>query len=59
MSTTPPRRIAQLDIHIHVPHSFAPEIQTGLEKAALSCPVHESLHPDIKQNIAFAWGKTP
>lgn len=56
MSSTPPRRVAQLDIQVTVPHSFSPEIQAGIEKAALTCPVHESLHPDIKQNITFNWG---
>ena len=56
MSTTPPRRVAELEIQIEVPHHFTPEIQAGLEKAALSCPVHESLHPEIKQNIRFTWG---
>jgi putative redox protein len=56
MSTTPPRRIAALDIVLTLPYTFEPAVQAGLEKAALSCPVHESLHPEIQQNIRFLWG---
>lgn len=56
MSTTPPRRITALKVFLHIPYSFSPEVQAILEKAALSCPVHASLHPDIKQDIIFTWG---
>ena len=27
-----------------------------LEQAAMSCPVHASLHPSIEQHITFEWG---
>lgn len=56
MTTTPPRRIATLKVDIHVPSLFEANIQTNLEKAAMSCPVHESLHPDIEQIVTFHWG---
>lgn len=56
MSTTPPRRISVLMAAVHVPQTFDAAIQAGIEKAALTCPVHESLHPDIKQHITFSWG---
>lgn len=58
MSTTPPRRIACLRVVINIPASFTLEIQEKLEMAALACPVHESLHPDIQQEITFNWGIT-
>lgn len=56
MSTTTPRRISVLEVVLHIPYTFSADIQAGLEKAAMSCPVHASLHPDIKQNITFNWG---
>jgi len=51
-----PRRISQLMVHIKVPRSFDKAIQDKLEKAALACPVHQSLHPDMKLPISFTWG---
>lgn len=57
MSSTPPRRINTLTVAVQVPQAFDVAIQAGIEKAALTCPVHESLHPDIKQNIIFTWGE--
>jgi uncharacterized OsmC-like protein len=29
--------------------------KTILERTALTCPVHFSLHPDIKREIVFNW----
>ncbi len=56
MSTTPPRMIASLAVRIHVPHTLSPENKQKLERAAHTCPVHKSLHPDVKSPIAFTWG---
>jgi putative redox protein len=56
MSTTPPRRIAELKINFTMPHPFSPETQELLEKAAHTCPVYGSLHPEIKKDINFSWG---
>jgi len=56
MTTTAPRRIDSLTVKIHVPHSFSPENQQKLERAAHTCPVHKSLHPDVKTPIEFTWG---
>lgn len=56
MTKTLPRRIADLTARVHIPYSFESHVQTALEKAGLGCPVHESLHPDIKQIITFTWG---
>jgi len=50
-----PRRIAKLTVHFHIP--LATDLQSKLEQAALSCPVKQSLHPDIKLDIQFKWGK--
>jgi putative redox protein len=56
MSATPPRRIARLAVEIHVPREFSVEEKTRLEKAALTCPVHHSLHPDIDSPVTFRYG---
>jgi putative redox protein len=56
MTTSAPRRIESLAVRIHVPHALTPEDQLKLERAAHTCPVHKSLHPDIHTPIMFTWG---
>ena len=56
MTTTAPRRIDSLTVKIHVPQSLSPENQQKLERAAHTCPVHKSLHPDVKTPLEFTWG---
>lgn len=56
MTKTLPRRISELTARVHVPHNVDATVQSTLEKAGLGCPVHNSLHPDIKQTITFSWG---
>jgi putative redox protein len=55
MTATPPRRIASLSVKIHVPHSLSSENKEKLERAAHTCPVHKSLHPDVQTPIEFTW----
>ena len=55
MTATPPRRIQQLAVRIHVAHAPSPADRKKLEQAARACPVHQSLHPDIQVPIEFAW----
>ncbi len=50
-----PRRIVEIQVNLHFPKSFDPKTQTLLERAALTCPVAQSLHPDLKQTISFHW----
>lgn len=56
MSHTPPRRIAKISVHVHVPKDFDNQIKELIEAAGLSCPVHESLDPNMIQDITFSWG---
>ncbi len=56
MTTAPPRRIQRLTVRIHVPHHLSSEDRKKLEQAALTCPVHKSLHPDVETPIEFTWG---
>ena len=55
MVADPKRRIGELAVHIHIPVKLAERDQKKFERAALTCPVHKSLHPDIKMPIVFEW----
>lgn len=56
MTATLPRKIQSLTVRIHVPGSVSEENRRKLEQAAHTCPVHKSLHPDVKIPIEFTWG---
>ena len=56
MSISPPRRIEKIAIRIRCPKVPTEQIQQKLEQAALNCPVHLSLHGDLKKEIDFTWG---
>ena len=55
MSTDAPRRIARLATIIDVPLPADHPHREVLERAAMTCPVHQSLHPDIEKPIEFRW----
>jgi len=57
MSATPPRRIAGLELTFHYPPGadFPAEQRAEVERIAWSCPVKESLHPDIRLDVDFNW----
>lgn len=55
MSEDMPRRIARLAVKIEVPLPEGHEAQKVLENAALQCPVHQSIHPDIEVPIEWVW----
>ena len=55
MTTSAPRRIATLSVNIRVPQALSPQDQQKLERAAHTCPVHKSLHPDVQSPIEFTW----
>jgi putative redox protein len=57
MTTSAPRRIARLDVKIRVPQALSSENQQKLERAAHTCPVHKSLHPEVQSPIEFTWGE--
>lgn len=51
--TGPPRRIEKVDIRITMPAGLSPAQRTKLEKAALTCPVKNSLGPDVETPVSF------
>jgi putative redox protein len=51
-----PRKISRIELIITVPDFGGnEEDKRHLEKAAKTCPVALSLHPDIEQHIVFNW----
>lgn len=55
MNTEGPRRIGCIRVRIIVPLPADHPQRKLLEKAALACPVHLSLHPDVQQDVVFEW----
>ena len=56
MVVNPVRRIGRLSTVITVPFKLDEEQKQKLINAALTCPVHQSLHPDIQKPIEWHWG---
>jgi putative redox protein len=50
-----PRRIGRLPLSIVLPSHLSEDDRTKLERAALACPVHQSLHPDIEIDVQFKY----
>ena len=52
-----PRRVAELHLDIQLPagSSYSDKEKALIENAAKTCPVANSLHPDIKKVVVFHW----
>ena len=50
-----PRTISDIVIEIKMSKDLALKDRKRLEKAALACPVHKSLHPDMNKEITFSY----
>lgn len=55
MINAPTRRIGKLIAKLSVPVTLNVDQQQKLHLAAMSCPVHKSLHPDIEVLVEFDW----
>ena len=55
MSGDLPRRIARLEVVIFMPLSESHPDRKVLEGAAMTCPVHHSIHPDIEVDMTWHW----
>ena len=55
MANVPVRRVVRLSSTVIFPRCFSHGERTLLERAAKSCPVHHSLHPDIAVPLAFVY----
>jgi putative redox protein len=55
MVSQPTRRIGSLPVRVTLPAHLPTDYRKKLENAAHHCPVHKSLHPDIKAPIEFSY----
>jgi len=58
---TEPRRVGGINLTFHFPESLQldKKQQTIFERAANTCPVIESIHPDIETKVLFLWNEVP
>ena len=50
-----PRRISEISIDINMNKNIEEKDRKRLERSALTCPVHRSLHPDLEKKIRFIY----
>ncbi len=55
MVTATVRRIGEIRVTLYMPKAIDPVKREMLERAAEHCPVHKSLHPDIKLPVKFIY----
>ena len=51
-----PRRISKIDVTLNFPGGIDEKSRKILENTGRTCPVMQSLHPDIEKVIVFNWG---
>lgn len=52
-----PRRISKIEVRLELPRNVSEKNRKILEHTANTCPVNQSLHPDIERVIEFHWTK--
>lgn len=52
---TEPRRIAEIHLVFNMTTQVTDKQKTILERSAMTCPVFNSLHPDIIKKVQFNW----
>nr|BFD58158.1 OsmC family protein [Bdellovibrio sp. CKG001]BFD61585.1 OsmC family protein [Bdellovibrio sp. HM001]BFD65370.1 OsmC family protein [Bdellovibrio sp. HAGR004] len=50
---TNPRRIVKLNVVLHMPQSVPHDYRKKLEDIAMTCPVKQSVHPDMQVPVLF------
>ncbi|WP_130733619.1 OsmC family protein [Flavobacterium sp. J27] len=50
-----PRKIAKIIVELNMAIATSDKNKTILERAAMTCPVLLSLHPDIEKEVTFNW----
>lgn len=51
-----PRRISKIEVVVTLPAGIDDRSKKILENTGRTCPVLQSLHPDIEKMIVFNWG---
>lgn len=54
-----PRRVGALPIVIRMPAGLTSEQRRRLERVAMHCPVHHTLHPDVETPVRFEYPDGP
>ncbi len=53
---TEPRRVGAIEIIFNFPAGdYSDKVKIILERAAKTCPVAKSLHPDLEEKLVFNW----
>ena len=55
MTAAAPRRIEKLIVIYRFPLPADADTQLKLRRAAETCPVHRSLHPDVQIHVEYIW----
>ena len=50
-----PRKIAKIEVILDMSIETSEKNKAILERAAMTCPVLLSLHPDIEKDVVFNW----
>ena len=50
-----PRRISGIKAILHLPQNIVTETRTILERVGNTCPVIQSIHPEIQKEIHYHW----
>lgn len=55
--TSSPRKIGEVQVTMHFPKdkNYSDKEKEIIEHIARTCPVIESLHPDMKKTLSFEW----
>ncbi|WP_347356735.1 OsmC family protein [Bdellovibrio sp.] len=48
-----PRRIVKLNVVLHMPQNIPHDYRKKLEQIAMTCPVKQSVHPDMQVPVLF------
>jgi len=56
MVADPVRRVGRLVVRFALPGGLDAEARATLERTAWTCPVKQSVHPEIEMDLAFEWG---
>lgn len=52
-----PRRISRVVVELSLPKGVSEKHRKILENTGNTCPVHQSLHPDIVRDITYGWDR--
>ncbi|MBL8860671.1 MAG: OsmC family protein [Planctomycetes bacterium] len=59
MVADPARRIGKLELTVRMPAGLDARARETLERTAHTCPVHQSLAPNVEVPMTFLWDAVP